>query len=195
MLADNFLNELNLYFQVNWVVPNYQSSITRATFALMYIKGEEVAGWVRDFGEFLRNLDPVNDNGLIIWEHFTDSFQERFQDSTKENRARNNLKRLQLKAPFIDKYTSKFEELAHQANYLAGNPETRQLFLHGLLRHILEEVMRGGAPETYQDLKQRAVEVVWSRQMIDNIVQWRDRIPSNPFPNNNRPYPFYYGSN
>src|SRR5229473_339131 len=45
-LADNFLDELKLYFQVNWAVPNYQSMITRATFALMYIKGEEVAGWV-----------------------------------------------------------------------------------------------------------------------------------------------------
>ncbi len=52
-LADNFLDELNLYFQVNWAVPNYQSFITCAAFALTYIKGEEVAGWVRDFGEFL----------------------------------------------------------------------------------------------------------------------------------------------
>ena len=71
---DNFLDELNLYFQVNWAVPNYQSFITRATFALTYIKGEKVAGWVRDFGEFLRTLNPVDDDGLIIWEHFTDSF-------------------------------------------------------------------------------------------------------------------------
>jgi len=51
--VDNFLDELKLYFQVNWAVPNYQSFITQAAFALMYIKGEEVAGWVRDFGEFL----------------------------------------------------------------------------------------------------------------------------------------------
>ncbi len=27
-LVDNFLDELNLYFQVNWAVPNYQSYIT-----------------------------------------------------------------------------------------------------------------------------------------------------------------------
>src|SRR5258708_11495960 len=84
-LADNFLDELNLYFQVNWVVPNYQSFITRAAFALTYIKGDEVAGWVRDFSEFLRTLNPIDDDGPIIWEHFTDSFRERFQDSTKEN--------------------------------------------------------------------------------------------------------------
>ena len=76
--------------------------------------------------------------------------------------------------PFINEYTSKFEELARQANYLTGNLETRQLFLHGLPRFILEEVMRGGAPQTYQDLKQQAVEAVQSRQTIDNIVRWRD---------------------
>ncbi len=72
--------------------------------------------------------------------------------------------------PFIDEYTSKFEELARQANYLAGNPETHQLFLHGLPRNILEEVMRGGAPPTYQDLKQWVVEAVQSRQTINNII-------------------------
>ncbi len=153
-LADNFLDELKLYFHLNWAVPAYQSHITQATFALTYIKGEQVAGWVRDFGEFLDTLDPQYDDGVIVWEHFLDSFCERFQDLTKENQARNNLEKLQLKIPFIDEYTSKFEELARQAGYLAGNPETRQLFLHGLPQHVLEEVMRGGAPPTYQDLKQ-----------------------------------------
>ena len=89
-----------------------------------------------------------------MWDHFLDSFHERFQDSTKENQARNDLEKLQLKLPLIDEYTSKFEELARQAGYLAGNPETHQLFLYSLPRNILEEVMKGGAPPTYQDLKQ-----------------------------------------
>src|SRR5258708_29441740 len=97
--------------------------------------------------------------------------------------------------PFIDKYTSKFEELAHQANYLAGNPETHQLFLHSLPRSILEDVMRGGVPPTYQDLKQQAVEAVRSKQTIDNIIWWRDHVSQNLFQNSNRPRPFYYGSN
>ena len=193
-LADNFLDELKLYFRLNWAVPAYQSHITRATYALTYIKGEQVAGWVRDFGEFLDTLDPLYDDGPIVWEHFLDSFRERFQDSTKENRARNELERLQLRLPLIDEYTSKFEELARQAGYLAGNPETRQLFLHGLPRQVLEEVMRGGTPETYQDLKRKAVEAVRARQTIDNIVRWRDHIPQNPFPNNRPNRPFYFGN-
>src|SRR5258708_5767456 len=66
-LADNFLDELKLYFRLNWAVPAYQSNITKATFALTYIKGEQVAGWVRDFGEFLNTLDPLYDDGIIVW--------------------------------------------------------------------------------------------------------------------------------
>jgi len=97
--------------------------------------------------------------------------------------------------PFIDEYTSKFEELACQVNYLAGNPETCQLFLYGLPRNILEEVMKGEAPPTYQDLKQRAVDAVQSRQTINNIIRWRDCVPHNPFPNNTQPRPFYFGPN
>ncbi len=153
-----------------------------------------MAGWVRDFGEFLDTLDPTQDDGVIVWEHFLDSFREQFQDSTKENQVRNDLEKLQLKVPYIDEYTSKFEELARQAGYLAGNPETHQLFLHGLPQPVLEEVMRGGAPPTYQDLKQRAVEVVRACQTIDNIVQWRDHVPQNLFPNNRQNRPFYYGN-
>src|SRR5258708_4355296 len=174
--ADNLLNKLKPYFRLNWAVPAYQSHITKATYALTYIKGEQVAGWVRDFGEFLDTLDPLYDDGPIVWEHFLDSFRKRFQDSTKENRARNDLEKLQLKLPLIDEYTSRFEELARQAGNQVGNPETHQLFLHGLPRQVLEEVMRGGAPPTYQDLKQKAVEAVRARQMIDNIVRWRDHV-------------------
>src|SRR5258707_11669435 len=118
-LADNFLDELKLYFRLNWAVPTYQSHITRATYALTYIKGEQVAGWVRDFGEFLDTLDPQYDDGPIVWEHFLDFFRARFQDSTKENRARNDLEKLQLRLPLIDEYTSKVEELARQAGYQA----------------------------------------------------------------------------
>ena len=54
--------------------------------------------------------------------------------------------------------------------------------------------MRGGAPPTYQDLKQKAVEAVRARQTIDNIVRWRDHVPQNPFPSNRQNHPFYYGN-
>jgi hypothetical protein len=85
---------------------------------------------------------------------------------------------------------SKFEELAQQANYMARNPKTRQIFLRGLPRNILEDVIKAGAPPTYQDLKQRTIDVVQAHQTIDNILKWRSTMisaPSAPFhPNNYR---------
>jgi hypothetical protein len=73
---------------------------------------------------------------------------------------------------------------------MAGNPETQQMFLKGLPYNILEDVIKAGAPPTYQDLKQRTVDAVWAYQTIDNILKWRNTTisaPSTPFhPNNFR---------
>jgi retrotransposon gag protein len=110
--ADDFIDELKSYFHVNRLNMALQSPITKAVFALTLIKGPEVAGWVRDMGEFLDNLDPTTDDVPEVWEQFLNNFAERFQDSTCENQARQELKNLTLKFPFIDEYTSKFEELA-----------------------------------------------------------------------------------
>jgi retrotransposon gag protein len=167
-------------------------------FALTLIKGPEVTEWVKDMGEFLDNLDPVTDNIPEVWDQFLNNFAERFQDSTRENWACQELESLTLKFPFIDEYTSKFEKLACQANYMAGNPETRQMFLKGLPCNILEDVIKAGVPLTYQDLKQWTVDAVWAHQMIDNILKWRSAMtptPSNPFcPNNQRGWLFYWGN-
>jgi retrotransposon gag protein/zinc knuckle protein len=149
-------------------------------------------------GEFLDNLDPVTDDIPKVWDQFLNNFAERFQDSTRENWAHRELEGLTLKIPFIDEYTLKFEELACQANYMAGNPETWQMFLKGLPHNILEDVIKARAPPTYQDLKQQTVDVVQAHQMIDNILKWRSTTapaPSNPFhPSNQRGQPFYWGN-
>jgi retrotransposon gag protein len=139
---------------VNWLNVVLQSPITEAAFALTLIKGPEVAGWVRDMEEFLDNLNPTTDNVPEVWDQFLNNFTERFQDSTRENQARWELEGLMLKYPFIDEYTSKFKELACQVNYMAGNPETWQMFLKGLPCNILKDIIKAGAPPTYQDLKQ-----------------------------------------
>src|SRR5258708_5463332 len=71
-LADNFLDELKLYFHLNWAVPAYQSYITRATFALTYIKGEQVAGWVQDFCTNFHTLAPPTNTELSVYHNISD---------------------------------------------------------------------------------------------------------------------------
>jgi hypothetical protein len=71
----------------------------------------------------------------------------------------------------------KFEELAQQVNYMARNPETWQMFLKGLPRNILKDVVKAGAPLTYQDLKQQTVDVVQAHQTIDNSEVKEHHLP------------------
>jgi hypothetical protein len=63
------------------------------------------------------------------------------------------------------------------------------MFLKGLPRNILEDVIKTGAPPTYQDLKQQTIDMVWAHQTIDNILKWRNTTsfaPNNPFRPNNQ---------
>jgi hypothetical protein len=65
-----------------------------------------------------------------------------------------------LKFPLVNEYTLKFKELAYQVNYMARNPKTQQMFLKGLPRNTLEDIIKAGAPFTYQDLKQQTIDAV-----------------------------------
>jgi retrotransposon gag protein len=147
--ANDFIDKLKSYFHVNWLNAVLQSPITKAAFAFTLIKGPEVAEWVRDMGEFLDNLDLMTDDIPEVWDQFLNNFTERFQDSTRENRACQELENLMLKFPFINEYMSKFKELACQVNYMAGNPKMRQMFLKGLPCNILEDIIKAGVPPTY----------------------------------------------
>jgi hypothetical protein len=42
----------------------------------------------------------------------------------------------------IDLYIAKFEELARNANYNTGNEETVQIFLEGLNKETLQNILR-----------------------------------------------------
>ena len=48
--ADDFIEEVKVYFCVNEDVARFNLPIKKVTFTLTLIKGDEVAGWVRDMG-------------------------------------------------------------------------------------------------------------------------------------------------
>lgn len=77
-------------------------------------------------------------------------------DTEKEGCAQRDITTLTMKFPEIDKYISKFEELARVAGYRAGRPETTQLFLNGLSPNILCNVMSPPVPTNYITAKERA---------------------------------------
>jgi hypothetical protein len=60
----------------------------------------------------LRRLHPVHHNVPAVWEEFEQAFKDKFMDSTRELRARNQLEQLKFKYPDIDEYIANFDVTA-----------------------------------------------------------------------------------
>ena len=109
--AESFIDQLNHYFLLNLDVLGFNSPIKKVALAITLIKGPDVTGWTRALGELLCTLDPVHNNVPALWEHFKREFRKKFQDSSKQQRARASLDNHQMKWPDIDAYISSYEEL------------------------------------------------------------------------------------
>ena len=110
-------------------------------FTLSCMKGDDVAGWVRDVGEVVEQLNPIADNIPEIWNRFVVEFTNQYMDSAREDRAQAKLETLKMKDSLIDEYIAKFEELCQQAGYVLNSPNATRLFLQGLPRHMAEDVV------------------------------------------------------
>ena len=134
------MDEVRMYFRLNEGVPGYESFKRRVAFILTLIKGPEVAGWVRDMGTFLDGIDPVYDLPDVL-EQFYIEFATQFQDSQKQQKARIQLKNHRMRFPEADQYISGFENLARQAGYTVGNPETVEYFIYGVSPSLLDDMV------------------------------------------------------
>jgi len=153
-------------------VAPYDSSFSGASppatrwtkLATKAIPGPAVTTW-------LRGLDPLNDNVPRVWDYFTDEFERKFVDSTKTQRSRQQLEKLRFRFPEVDQYIADFEDLANLSGYTIGNDETINLFLKGFenARDILAGILAPLVLVTYYAIKERAVSVTKSRQLINAI--------------------------
>ena len=167
--AESFLDQLNHYFLLNLDIPGFNSPIKKVALAITLIKGPDIAGWTRALGELLRALDPVHNNVPTLWEHFERKFRKKFQDSSKQQRARASLSNHCMKWPDVDAYISSFEELLRLADYTAGNNESANLFLQGLPQSIATEVMKAPFLTGYKEMKQKAIDATKSSQIIQSM--------------------------
>ena len=121
-------------------------------FTLTHMKGPKVANWVKMMGETIESMDPAVDNIPEVWTQFLDMFDAQFQDSTKEEKARAQLKNLRMKGNLIDEYVSDFEELVRMAGYAIGSPKTMAMFLDGVNTGILRDIIKPSVPRDYRML-------------------------------------------
>ena len=168
--ADDFIKEVRGYLCLNQDVAGFNSPMKKVSLTLTLIKRPEVARWVQDMGRWIDQLDPVIDNVPLVWEQFLHEFAQQFQDSQREDRARIKIESLCMRFPEIDEYISQFEEMARQAGYTQGSPETTQLFLKGLTKSILEDILKHPFLHGYQAIKEQVIESTKSKQLIDSII-------------------------
>ena len=129
MKAEDFIKEVKGYLCLNQDVAGFNSPMKKVAFMLTHMKGPKVANWVKTMGEMIEGLDPLVDNIPAVWTTFLDMFNAQYQDSTKEEKARAQLKNLRMKGNLIDEYVSDFEELVRMAGYATGSAETMTMFL------------------------------------------------------------------
>jgi hypothetical protein len=102
---------------------------------------------------------------------FLEEFSQQYTDIQVAGRARVSLETLRMKAPEIDEYISKFEELCNKASYTTGYTEVTYLILEGLPKSILEDIVKGPQVGSYEDLKDHAIQVNRSQELLHNILK------------------------
>jgi hypothetical protein len=169
--AENFIEAMKTYVRLNWWVPGFESVMQKINLALTLMHGEKVAGWVKNVSAALDELNLDTNDVDELWTTFLEEFAQQYTDTQAAEWARVALESLRMKAPEIDEYISKFEELCSKAGYTMGNTEVTYLFLKGPRKSILEDIIKGPQVGSYEDLKDRTIQVTRSQELLHNILK------------------------
>jgi len=171
--AEHFINGIQAYIRLNREVPGFNSPMKKIALVLTLMQGEKVADWANDIGQALDELNPATDNIPALWTTFLEEFREQYLDTQAADRARTKLESLVMKVPYIDEYISKFEDLCRKSNYMTGNSEVTYMFLKGLPKSLLEDVLKAPQAVDYPALKERAIQATRTQQLLQNILRQR----------------------
>jgi len=171
--AEHFINGIQAYIWLNREVLGFNSPMKKIALVLTLMQGEKVADWANDIGQALDKLNPATDNIPALWTTFLEEFREQYLDTQAADRARTELESLVMKVPYIDEYISKFKDLCRKSNYMMGNSEVTYMFLKGLPKSLLEDVLKAPQAMDYPALKERAIQATRTQQLLQNILRQR----------------------
>ena len=161
--------------------------------ALTHIQGPETAVWKRESGAWLDLLNPVLDNIEDVFTQWLGEFRCQYTNSQGQQQACQKLNAHKMNFPHIDLYASKFEDLCRLAGYTVSNEETISMFIDGLNPRILGEVLCVSVPDTYQEIKQHAVDTTKASLLVEAIHARRNQ--GNPRFTNQRNFQNTFGQN
>jgi len=152
--AEDFINGIQAYIRLNREVPGFTLPMKKIALTLTLMQGEKVARWAHNIGEALDELDPATDNIPALWDTFLSEFQKQYLDTQAVDQAHAKLENLTMKMPYIDEYISKFKELCCKLAYMTGNAEVTYMFLRGLPKALLEDVLKAPQAMDYPATKE-----------------------------------------
>src|SRR6266850_2974312 len=169
--AEDFINGIQAYICLNREVPGFTSPMKKIALTLTLMQGEKVAGWAHDMREALDKLNPAINNIPALRDAFLAEFWKQYLDTQAANRARAELENLSIKMPYINEYISKFKELCCKSAHMMGNAEVTYMFLRGLPKSLLEDILKAPQAADYPATKEWAIQATRTQQLLQNILR------------------------
>ena len=110
--TDRFLHELRLYQFVNATHPIMTNPWQKVTHILTYVIGPNTYEWKRSMENWILSIPAPSTPNKTVYEDFKEEFIKSWTNTNESHHATTALDKLQMKDENIDKYITKFAELA-----------------------------------------------------------------------------------
>ena len=108
----------------------------KVAHALTYIDGPNVYEWKQSVENWILSIPAPSAPNKMVYEDFEGEFIESWTNTNEPYRTGAELNKLHAQNENINKYITKFAELAHKALYHENDPAVLEKFKSGLLlRH------------------------------------------------------------
>jgi hypothetical protein len=125
--SERFTEEFATYHDINHDHDLITNPYRRVLLALSYMQGPNVNDWkAAQRSAFNHKVNRTQPPSLartnnVLWMNFEAAFTNAFQDTTKRQKAINNLQQLKMYKGDLDTYADKFKHLAEQGGYDTTN--------------------------------------------------------------------------
>jgi hypothetical protein len=170
-LADEFMNEFNLYRLTNVDAEQMINPMKRATLLLGFIKGPNVKDWVKHWTTWIITQYDTGlpTNSERYWNEIRTAFQNSFQDTASRERAEDKLHHLAFIPGDVDTFIAQFETLALEATYGLNAQPTLSLFVSKLPFRMMDHIYKVARPQDFAQWTEAVRQYHQDNTAIQNI--------------------------
>ena len=159
--SERFLEEFDIYWDVNRRAQVMKEPYMRVLMALSYFKGEKIRNWRRMQLKKIRTRvrdEGWDSNDEKLWKDFEKDFKSAYTNSTEEQDARSDLRKLRMTGGDLDQYVADHENLVFLAGYEVESDVAIEQFTEGLPDGLRVAIINRSdeVPKTYYEWKTAA---------------------------------------